>query len=74
MTDRKRHILVFFRDYFDFNNRPPTLREICTATGISSTSVVSYNVTQLVDSGLMDKQGTISRGLRITRLGRERIA
>jgi repressor LexA len=44
---------------------PPTIREIGTATGINSTSVVNYNLNKLVQAGYLERSGRVSRGIRM---------
>lgn len=44
---------------------PPTLREICQGTGITSTSVVSYYLNRLQEQGLINIDRNISRGVSL---------
>jgi repressor LexA len=46
--------------------RPPTIREIGRAVGISSTSVVNYNLNILEKAGMITREKQVSRGLRLT--------
>lgn len=69
LSDRQRKMLDFIRDYIQKNNLPPTIREIGQAVKISSTSVVNYNLNKLVEAGLIERDGKISRGIRLTTLG-----
>jgi repressor LexA len=46
------------------------MREICAGTGISSTSVVSYNLDRLEEAGYIVRDREVSRGLRLARAGR----
>lgn len=50
-----------------YQNRgyPPSIRDICDATDISSTSVVNYYLEQLEKWGYIDRDRKISRGVRI---------
>ncbi len=43
-------------DHMETTDVAPTIRELQTATGLSSTSVVAYNL------GLLERQGRIQRG------------
>ena len=45
---------------------PPTIREICAATGIRSTSTVHSVLSRLQNAGLIDKTGQNARALRVT--------
>jgi repressor LexA len=66
LSDRQQKMLDFIRTYVQENRRPPTIREIGTAAGISSTSVVNYNLTKLKEKGLLERDAEVSRGLRLT--------
>jgi repressor LexA len=50
-----------------FQNKgyPPSIRDICEETGISSTSVVNYYLEQLEKWGYIERDRKISRGVRI---------
>lgn len=49
------------------NGFPPTIREIGSATGIDSTSVVNYNLNKLVQAGYLERAESKSRGLRLVK-------
>ena len=66
LSDRQQHMLEYIQNYTQEHGRPPTIREIGLAVGISSTSVVNYNLTKLVDKGLLGRDAEVSRGLRLT--------
>lgn len=77
LSDRQRRMLEFIRRFGDDSGYPPSIREIGTAVGISSTSVVNYNLNRLVEEGYLDRDQNVSRGIRLTeRLGKaaERLA
>jgi repressor LexA len=65
LSDRQRRIMVFIREYLEAHNYPPTIREIGQAVGISSTSVVKYNLERLVEKGLIERSEEVSRGLKL---------
>lgn len=71
LSDRQRNILEYIWSYVQENRRPPTIREIGQAVKISSTSVVNYNLTKLVEKGLLAREAEVSRGLRLTEKARE---
>lgn len=50
-----------------FQNKgyPPSIRDICEQTGITSTSVVNYYLEQLEKWGYIERDRKISRGVRI---------
>lgn len=66
LTERHKKILVFFEDFQDRNGYPPSIREICQDTGISSTSVANYYLDQLVRMGYIERDQNVSRGMRLT--------
>lgn len=70
LSERQRNILTYLYDCLE-NNRPPTIREIGSATDIPSTSVVTYNINKLEEMGLVDRENKVSRGLDITDKARE---
>ncbi len=66
LSERQQRILAFVRSYIEENSYPPSFREIGRAAGISSTSVVKYNLERLQDLGHIDRTGDISRAIRLT--------
>jgi repressor LexA len=70
LSDRQLRILEFIIDFVNQNEFPPTIREIGERVGISSTSVVNYNLAKLEELGLISRRKEVSRGLS---LNRERI-
>ncbi len=65
LSDRQRHILEFIIDFVNDNEFPPTIREIGEQVGISSTSVVNYNLAKLEELGLITRRKEVSRGLSL---------
>lgn len=65
LTDRQQAILDFIRDFSGKAKYPPTIREIGKSVGISSTSVVNYNLNVLEKQGLIARDKTISRGIKL---------
>lgn len=47
------------------NGLPPTVREICTALGIKSTSTVHYHLKILEQEGYITRNGRLNRSIRI---------
>jgi repressor LexA len=66
LSDRQRRMLEFINRFTERNGYPPSIREIGRAVGITSTSVVNYNLNRLVDEGLLARDQNVSRGLRLT--------
>lgn len=65
LSERQKSILETIREYLVEYGYPPTIREIGEATGISSTSVVSYNLNALEKKGYLTRNKDTSRGLRL---------
>ena len=65
LSERQKNILSFLEEFTRENEYPPTIREIGAAVGISSTSVVNYNLNVLEKKGHIARDKTVSRGLRL---------
>ena len=65
LSKRQQGILRYMEKYVDEHGFPPTIREIGTATGINSTSVVNYNLNKLVQAGYLERSGQVARGIRL---------
>jgi repressor LexA len=65
LTDRQARILEYIKGFLAENGYPPTIREIGQALGISSTSVVNYNLNKLEKAGLLGRDSQVSRGLKV---------
>jgi len=65
LSERQSKILNFIQEYLQDYGYPPTIREIGKGTGISSTSVVKYNLEKLQSLGYLTRTKDISRGLRL---------
>lgn len=66
LSDRQRRIMEFIQKWTADSGYPPSIREIGEAVGISSTSVVNYNLNRLVEEGYLDRDQNVSRGIRLT--------
>lgn len=65
LSERQRNILQFIIKFFNENEFPPTIREIGEEVGISSTSVVNYNLAKLEELDLIARRKEVSRGLSL---------
>jgi repressor LexA len=65
LSTRQKSILQFIISFFNENKFPPTIREIGETVGISSTSVVNYNLAKLEDEQLLLRRREVSRGLSL---------
>ena len=66
LSQRQKNILKFIIEALDKHGRPPTIREIGESVDIPSTSVVNYNLTRLVERGMLKREKDVSRGIRVT--------
>ena len=65
LSERQQEMLRFIVAFCQENKFPPSIREIGERVGISSTSVVSYNLKKLVEEKLLERQPDVSRGLSV---------
>ena len=65
LSTRQQKILDFIRRFSREHGFPPTIREIGEQVGISSTSVVSYNLNALEKKNRIERDRSVSRGLRL---------
>lgn len=70
VSARQRSLLLEIIAFIRENGYPPTIRELCDVSGIPSTSVVNYHLNQLVGKGLISRESTAARGIRVTDAGR----
>jgi len=67
LSERQRRMLEFIERFTVDSGYPPSIREIGKNVGISSTSVVNYNLNRLVDEGYLSRDKKVSRGIRMTK-------
>jgi repressor LexA len=65
LTPRQQAILDFIGAFLDENDYPPTIRDIQQELGISSTSVVDYNLKVLEERDCIRRNRNISRGIEV---------
>ena len=65
-NERHQKILDYLSRRQENKGYPPSIREIGEATGISSTSVVTYYLKQLEELNLIERDHNVSRGVRLT--------
>lgn len=64
LTERERAVLQYINDTLTEHGYPPTVRDICRATGIKSTSSVHDYIGRLEEKGYVSRDSKKSRGLR----------
>ena len=65
LSPKQRAILDFIRDYIGERDYPPAIRDIQQGCGISSTSVVDYNLKRLEERGYLRRDREISRAIEL---------
>lgn len=63
--DKKEELLNFIKSYVDENGYPPTVREMCRAIKVNSTSTIAYHLSKLEDSGNIKKNPNKNRALEV---------
>lgn len=65
LSERQQAVLDYIAAFLDQNDYPPTIRDIKNELGISSTSVVDYNLKVLEERNLIRRNRNISRGIEL---------
>lgn len=65
LTVRQDQVLLFFRQYFKENRRPPTLEEISTHFGWHSKNSAAVHIKVLVRKGKLKKEKGLARDIRL---------
>jgi repressor LexA len=74
LSERQEKMLEFIGEFIREYRFPPTIRQIGEEVGISSTSVVKYNLDALERKGYIERDREISRGIRLVEEFAERMA
>ena len=67
--NKQMAVLSYIHKQVTEHGYPPTVREICSAVGLSSTSTVHGHITRLIDKGFLRKDSAKPRALEITPKG-----
>jgi len=67
LTEQQQKIQAFIEHSLDSRGVPPSMREICDNTGLSSTSSVSHQLSQLERAGYIKRHANTARTLEILR-------
>ena len=65
LSTRQQAMLEFIQRFTHDHRYPPTIREIGQDVGISSTSVVNYNLNILERERLIERDKEVSRGIKL---------
>ena len=72
LTGKQQQIFEFLRTFLQDKDYPPSIRDIQEGCGISSTSVVDYNLRKLEEKGYIRRDREVSRGIEILGARRNR--
>jgi repressor LexA len=64
LSPKQERIINFVTEFLNDKGYPPTIRDIAAGCGISSTSVVAYNLNKLEQAGYILRHSDISRGIK----------
>ena len=65
LSSKQQHIIDFIRHFWVDWGYPPTIRDMVSGCGISSTSVVNYNLNILEREGYIRRHPEVSRGIEL---------
>ena len=71
LKDREQKILDFMKDEIRTKGYPPTVREICSALHIKSTSTAHKDIASLVKQGYLKKDPSKPRALMVVDMERD---
>lgn len=63
--NKEEQLVAFIKECIDKNGYPPTVREMCRAINVNSTSTVAYYIDKLVDDGILKRNPNKNRALEI---------
>ena len=72
LSGKQQQIFEFLRIFLEDKDYPPSIRDIQEGCGISSTSVVDYNLRKLEEKGYIRRDREVSRGIEILGARRNR--
>lgn len=67
--NKQMAVLNYIHKQVEDHGYPPTVREICSAVGLSSTSTVHGHISRLIEQGFLQKDPSKPRALEITPKG-----
>src|SRR3989304_7113094 len=69
LSEKQRAILEFLETFIAEHDYPPSIRDIQSGCGISSTSVVDYNLKRLEERGFIRRDREVSRAIELLDAG-----
>lgn len=71
--EKQHEILEFIYEQVSDRGYPPTVREICNATGLASTSTVHGHLSRLEENGFILRDPSKPRAIEVTESGLEKL-
>ena len=68
LNQNEVNILNFIKKQVNENGYPPSVREICKAVGLKSTSSVHMYLNRLAEKGELEKTNLKTRALKLTNI------
>jgi repressor LexA len=72
LSGKQLQIFEYLRAFIDDHDYPPSIRDIQDGCGISSTSVVDYNLRKLEEKSYIKRDREVSRGIEVLGRGGKR--
>ncbi|MBS7263095.1 MAG: transcriptional repressor LexA [Eubacteriales bacterium] len=66
LTQKQKRFLDYISSYIEEKGYPPSVREICQATGLTSTATAHGYLTRLEQKGYIKREGAKNRAFRLT--------
>ncbi len=63
--NKEEQLVEFIKECIDKNGYPPTIREMCRAVNVTSTSTVAYYIDKLVEDGILKRNPNKNRALEV---------
>ena len=67
LTEREKSVLLAVQEYIKEHGYPPTVRELCKLTYLSSTSSIVYHLSNLDAKGYLKVQVGKARAIKVLR-------
>ena len=69
ISSRQQHILRYIQQHMDAHGYPPTVREIGSNVGLSSSSTVHAHLKTLQEQGHIERDAVLTRAIKLTGTG-----
>ncbi len=66
ISSKQKRIVEYISSFWESHGYPPTVRDIAKGCGVSSTSVVDYNLKNLERLGYIRRHSGVSRGIELS--------